>query len=422
MKFNSTRGHAPAIHASHAILGGIAPDGGLYIPQEFPQFNPDDFAVDISLPDLAAQLFAPFFAGDALAAQIHEICQDAFDFEVPLQFVSKDLEVLELFHGPTAAFKDFGARFMAACIKRMRLPRPLHILVATSGDTGGAVGCAFEQNANAHVTILYPKGRVSPFQEHQLTCWGDNVRALEIAGDFDDCQRMVKAAFADDGLRTKHNLGSANSINIARLLPQMSYYAHTALAHFKRTGDLANFVIPTGNMGNSMAALWARACGLPIGRIVFAINANRTLFDFFTTGKMLPQSSIATLANAMDVGNPSNFERYTQLNPLSAANTECHMVSDKQIKTRIHEDFVSYDQIWCPHTACAAQSWRELTPQIRHQHWILVATAHPYKFREVVEPIIDEPIAAPPAMQDILHRPTNKKAIKAHLSELAANL
>jgi threonine synthase len=277
MKFVSTRGNSPHLNASDAILAGIADDGGLFVPEQFPRFDLDDFAQDDDLPDLATRLFAPFFAGDPLESALSDICQAAFDFPAPVQFVSDDLDVMELFHGPTAAFKDFGARFMAQCIDRMQLEQPQTILVATSGDTGGAVGCAFEKSSNARVVILYPKGRVSPFQEHQLTCWGNNVLALEVRGDFDDCQRLVKQAFADETLSKAHHLGSANSINIARILPQMSYYAHAARAHFHRTGEAANFVIPTGNMGNGMACLWARKCGLPIGKIVFAINANRSL-------------------------------------------------------------------------------------------------------------------------------------------------
>jgi len=422
MKFVSTRGSSPEINASQAILDGIAPDGGLYVPAHFPQFAPQDFPKDLPLPELAARLFAPFFAGDPLADALPDICQAAFDFPAPVKFVSNDLEVLELFHGPTAAFKDFGARFMAHCIAHMKLDHVQTILVATSGDTGGAVGCAFENNPNARVVILYPKGRVSPFQEHQLTCWGNNVTSLEIHGDFDHCQALVKQAFSDKKRTDKFHLGSANSINIARLLPQMSYYAHTALAHFRRSGKPANFVIPTGNMGNGMACLWARECGLPIGRVVFAINANRALFDFYTTGKLTPQPSVPTLANAMDVGNPSNFERYEQLNPLKAENTECHMISDAQIKKRIAEDFVSYNQTWCPHTACAAAAWRELGPLTRHEHWILVATAHPYKFREVVEPLIGEKIAPPTAMQSILHRPSVKTKIRPNVSALVKEI
>lgn len=422
MKFISTKGSSPPLGASEAILAGIAPDNGLYVPQEFPQFHAEEFSHCEQLADFASVLLLKFFVGDPLEQQIPAICAAAFNFPAPLQTITSSLDVLELFHGPTAAFKDFGARFMAECLNQLPTTKKHTILVATSGDTGGAVGCAFENNPHAKVVILYPEGRVSSFQEHQLTCWGSNVKSLEVNGDFDDCQRLVKQAFADPNRTQKHNLGSANSINIARLLPQMSYVAFHAQRHFERTGTLANFVIPTGNMGNGIACLWARACGFPIGRVVFAINANRVLFDFFVTGKLTPRPSISTLANAMDVGNPSNFERFADLNPLTAKNTQCQMISDQQIKTRIANDFTSYDQIWCPHTACAATAWRSLSPAVKRQHWILVATAHPYKFREIVEPLIGQTIAPPTAMQAILHRPTHKTTIEANLPALFAEL
>jgi len=420
MKFISTRSSAPAVSASIAIRAGLAPDGGLYIPETFPQFAPNDFAGVHGLPDIASVLLAPFFAGDPLADHLVNICASAFDFPVPVQAVADKLSVLELFHGPTAAFKDFGARFLANCTDAMEDQAAKQtILVATSGDTGGAVGCAFADSSNARVVILYPRGRVSPFQEQQLTCWGDNVTALEVDGDFDACQDLVKQAFAP---QTAKHLGSANSINIARLLPQMSYYAQSALAHFTATGEPANFVIPTGNMGNGMACLWARACGLPIGQVVFASNANRTLFDFFAEGVLRENTSIPTLANAMDVGNPSNFERYGKLLPSQTANTACYMTRDPQIEHRIRQDHFNYGQTWCPHTACAAESWQQLPLSQRDQHWFLVATAHPYKFREVVEPLITQPILAAPALQEILNLPSQKTQIAAQLSALLAHI
>ncbi|VAV89975.1 Threonine synthase [hydrothermal vent metagenome] len=423
MKFISTKQNSPAVSASDAILQGVAPDGGLYVPQSFPHFAADDFADAATLPALASILFAPFFAGDRLATELPKICQAAFNFPAPTRHVTKNLDVLELFHGPTAAFKDFGARFMAQCIEFMSLSdEKLTILVATSGDTGGAVGCAYEQAKTARVVILYPKGRVSPFQQHQLTCWGDNVTALEVDGDFDDCQRLVKQAFADDKLNHACRLGSANSINIARLLPQMSYYAFTALAHFKRTGNLANFIIPTGNMGNGMACLWAKTCGLPIGDIIFATNANRALSTFFATGELLPHPSVSTLANAMDVGNPSNLERYRWQNPQADNAIRCQKVSDGEISTRIRDDYKFLGQTWCPHTAIAAQIWQQLPAQDKAQHWYIVSTAHPYKFREVVEPLIKTSIAPPAAMQDILQRKSIKTAIPAEMSALRREL
>jgi len=422
MKYVSTRENAPAISVSQAILDGIAKDGGLYVPKSFPQFSQDDFAKCHTLAEIAAQLLRPFFAEDALLKKLPEICEQAFDFEVPNTPVTTGLSLLELFHGPTGAFKDFGARFLGQCISRMDLAQAKTILVATSGDTGGAVGCAFEQNPNAKVVILYPRGRVSEFQQHQLTCWGDNVVALEVRGDFDDCQRLVKQAFADEEVRDRHNLGSANSINIARLLPQMSYYAASALTAFRASGELANFIIPSGNMGNGMAALWARSCGLPIGHIHFACNANETLYDFFSSGDFSARPSIATIANAMDVGNPSNFERFCALTTEQIQQVDCKTFSDNQIRQEIKTGFSEFGKTWCPHTACAALSWRELPVNLRQKHWTLVATADPYKFKDVIEPLLNQSIAPPANLQNIFKRPSSFTTIEPKLSALAAAL
>ncbi|HET7843138.1 MAG TPA: pyridoxal-phosphate dependent enzyme, partial [Xanthomonadales bacterium] len=258
MRFLSTRGHAPAATLSEAIAAGLAPDGGLYVPEALPRF---DDARGATLADTAIGLLAPFFAGDALAPHLEALCAHAFAFEAPLvPLAGEDASVLELFHGPTAAFKDYGARFLAAALSRLNAgaSRPLTILVATSGDTGSAVGAAFHGLPNVRVAILYPDGRVSPRQAHQLGCFGDNVRAFRVAGSFDDCQRMAKAAFADAALRADVPLTSANSISLGRLLPQMAYYAHAALA-----GEAPlPFVVPTGNLGNAFAAILARALGV----------------------------------------------------------------------------------------------------------------------------------------------------------------
>lgn len=423
MKYISTKGNSPAVCTSTAIAQGAAPDGGLYVPESFPQFSISDFDNLNTLPDLAARLFAPFFEGDLLADDLADIARDSLDIDVPLVPVAPHLKVLELFHGPTGAFKDFGARFLAACMARINKNKPRQtVLVATSGDTGGAVGSAFAHSKTARAVILYPKGRVSPFQKHQLTCWGDNVLSLEVDGDFDDCQRMVKAAMRDEGYREQFNLTSANSINIARLLPQISYYVWTSLIIRRQTDKSAGFIIPTGNMGNAVACLWARSCGLPIGKVVMAINANRTLFDFFTTGKLTPRSSIPTLASAMDVGDPSNFERYSALDPLRAENTDVYMVSDDEIRHRIREDHDNFGQIWCPHTAVAAESWWEISQNDRLHDWTIVATAHPYKFKEIVEPLIGVPVPRPPAFANIMQLESHYLSIKPKLDALIAQL
>ncbi len=269
LRYHSTRGASPTVGISGAIAAGLAPDGGLYVPEALPSIGPESFDPHGTLADTATTLLAPFFAGDQLADALPAICAEAFTFEAPLRALPAHPHtlMLELFHGPTSAFKDFGARFLAACLRRLPRAdtRPLTILVATSGDTGAAVAAAFHRQPNIRVVILYPDGLVSPRQAHQLGCFGDNVQALRVAGHFDDCQRMVKAALSDATLQAQVPLSSANSISLGRLLPQMSYYAHTALHWRREHSTPLNFIVPTGNLGNAMACLWAREIGLPIG-------------------------------------------------------------------------------------------------------------------------------------------------------------
>lgn len=419
MRFLSTRSRAPAATLGNAIRAGAAPDGGLYVPESFPVA----VDADLPLPDFAARMLAPFFAGDALAEELPAICAEAFDFPAPL--VTPDsarpgLKALELFHGPTGAFKDFGARFLMACFDRLGDPaRPLTVLAATSGDTGGAVGCAAEGRAAVGAVILYPKGRVSAFQERQLCCWDDPVRALEVEGDFDDCQRLVKAAFADPALTVAHRLTSANSINIARLLPQAAYLAHAASRVFRETGVAPGLIIPSGNLGHGVAALYAKAMGFPIGPLVLGTNANRTLADWYASGAYEPRASVATIANAMDVGAPSNFERLAALPP-ERRELRVELVTDDAIRARIQSEYAASGYVWCPHSAVAAEVHARLADDGRP--WIAAATAHPYKFADIVEPLIGAKIAPPPALAAILDRPVSKQSIPARLDALAAAL
>jgi threonine synthase len=368
--------------------------------------------------------------GDAIAPQIGDIVREAFDFPAPLVPVNADgtLSVLELFHGPTAAFKDFGARFLAASLARIRgkSEKPLNILVATSGDTGGAVAAAFHRRPGIVVSVLFPKGLVSPTQERQLTCWGDNVLSYRVAGTFDDCQRMVKEAFVDAGLRSRFELSSANSINLGRLLPQAVYYAATSLAVYRANGVAPNFIIPSGNLGNSVACVWARRVGLPIGRIVLAHNANRSVPDFLQSGSWQPRASVTTLASAMDVGSPSNLERLRALFPdieqLRGAVTALS-VSDEQIRQRIAADFRDYGKSWCPHTATAAEAYTKLAPEERAgQRWVLVSTAHPAKFLEIVQPLISRRIEMPESLAKLFSRPVSCADLEPTLAALGGAL
>jgi len=427
MRFVSTRDAAHGSSLSEALRRGLAPDGGLYVPERFPQLSADDFAGAAELAAVAPRLLAPFFAGDPLADDLAAIVHEAFDFPVPLVplAASGDAAVLELFHGPTAAFKDFGARFLAACLARLQRDarRTLTILVATSGDTGGAVAAAFHGRPGVEVVVLFPRGLVSPRQELQLTCWGGNVRSLSVAGTFDDCQRLVKAAFADRALAARRELSSANSINVGRLLPQACYYAQASLATWRRTGQAANFIVPSGNLGNVLACVWARRVGLPIGAIVLAFNANRTVPDYLASGTWQPRASVATLASAMDVGNPSNMERLRQLYPawreLAAAVTAV-TVSDDEIRARIRGDYARLGQTWCPHTATAAEAYARLAAADRAAGpWVLVATAHPAKFPETVEPLIGATVPVPPALARLLTLPRHATEIPATLGALA---
>jgi threonine synthase len=333
------------------------------------------------------------------------------------------LHALELFHGPTGAFKDFGARFLMACFDRIgRSGEPLTVLVATSGDTGGAVGCAAEGRRSVRAVILFPEGRVSPFQERQLTCWHDPVRALEVVGDFDDCQRLVKTAFADAELAREQRLTSANSINFGRLLPQIAYVAQATMKVFERTGVKPGFIMPTGNLGHGFAVLLARAMGVPVGPVVLATNANRTLKDWHASDRYEPRASIATIANAMDVGNPSNFERLIAL-PEELRQVSVELVDDEQIKARIKADYDASGYVWCPHSATAAEAYARLYERERsNRPWIVAATAHPYKFRETVEPLIGREVEPTPALASILGRNTRKTEIAPNLDALARAL
>ncbi len=430
MNFISTRNHAPAATLSQAIAAGLAPDGGLYVPAQMPPAR--DLHAGASLAETAASLLQPFFAGDALEGELTAICHEAFDFPAPLLPLATSADhVLELFHGPTAAFKDFGARFLAASLSRLRRgnDKPLTILVATSGDTGAAVAAAFHRQPGLQVVVLYPDGRVSPRQAHQLGCLGDNIRALRVAGSFDDCQAMVKQALNDADLQARRPLSSANSISLGRLLPQMSYYAHAALQHRAEHGKPLNFVIPTGNLGNAMAAVLARQLGVPLGRIVLATNANHVLPDYFAGQEYLPQPSVATLANAMDVGAPSNFERLRWLYHGNDASLRAAFVSqavdDNTIRSTIRSRFGRFGEVFCPHTATAVHVLEQLRASgdaAADEDWAVAATAHPAKFEAVVEPLIGREVPVPAALAELLRRPAKAEPCAPVYAALRAAL
>lgn len=430
MHYRSTRG-GDLVCIEQAIMSGTAPDGGLYVPRALPELSIETFAGVHDFPLIAERLLEPFMAGSTLAAGLSGICRESLNFPVPTRQVESGLAVLELFHGPTAAFKDVGARFLAAAMSRIiqggqYAQPPVTIIVATSGDTGGAVAAAFHRRPGIRVLILFPDGRVSPRQQHQLTCWGANIVSLAVRGEFDDCQRLAKEAFADTTLRHRHNLCSANSINVGRLLPQAAYYAKASLEHLRRTGQAPSFIIPTGNLGNGFACVWAKHMGLPIDRIILATNANTTVADFLATGQWLPRSSMATLASAMDVGNPSNMERMRDLvgGPDEMRDEVTAIpVSDDEIRTAIREEYRRHRLPWCPHTATGLHVYRHLPEhERRDRHWIVVATAHPAKFDTIVEPLLGTTLEPPAELARLLELPTSFSTIPPDLGEVAARL
>lgn len=426
MKFISTRGGVDPTPLDVALAAGLAPDGGLYVPESVPTSAMD--RAGTTLAHTAQKLLEPYFGESRLREALPVICEEAFDFPAALQpLASGNAFALELFHGPTAAFKDYAARFLAGSLARLRDPAsaPTTILVATSGDTGAAVGAAFHRRPGFNVVILYPHGRVSPRQAHGLECFGDNVRTFRVDGSFDDCQRMVKQALGDESLRAHVALSSANSISLGRLLPQMAYYAHNALAFHESHGEKLNFIVPTGNLGNAVACWLARRMGLPIGDIVLGSNANDVLPRYFGGDEYAPRSSIATLANAMDVGAPSNFERLRWWHSDDAglrAAMRAFSVDDEAIRGTIREAPQRHGVIACPHTAVGLRVLERLREAGDTKPWAVAATAHPAKFESIVEPLVGHAVEPPPALAAWLACAAKGESLAADYAALRAQL
>ena len=427
MKFHSTRGNAGSVSSETQCSPGLLRTVDYLFPYIFPKFSIADFDQCTTYADVAKVMLAPFFAGDSvLSAALPSICEQTFDFPIPLTEVPNRPSdfILELYHGPTSAFKDVGARFLAACLeaiaKSESTPKKRTVIVATSGDTGGAVAGAFFGKALIDVVILYPKGRISPRQEKQLCAWGGNIRAFAVTGSFDDCQKMAKEALLDPSAPTEFL--SANSINLGRILPQMIYYAQTALTIARNNPEAssAGFIIPSGNLGNSLACVWAKQMGLPIGSIELALNANRGVVDFLKTGVFHSHPSIATLANAMDVSVPSNLERMRNLKPdVADLNRVVHAetVSDDEIRNEIRISELEWGQVMCPHTAVAAVVRKRIEKSsLAKNTWVLVATAHPAKFESIVEPLVHHAVAVPYSLAQILAKPFVEQTIAARYS------
>ena len=418
IEYVSTRNkNGNSISVSEAMLKGLAPDGGLFVPSSLPPIDPD-YTIHEGLSKAMYYALKPFFKKDELEEELLSICRDAFSFPLPFHESRDKGLYMELIYGPTSAFKDFGARFLACVMERLLKKRgeKKTILVATSGDTGGAVAAAFYKRENLSVKVLFPKGRVALRQRAQLTSWGENISSYEVEGSFDDCQRMVKEAFMDE--KYSSHLSSSNSINIGRLLPQMAYYAYASVYFYEKYGVKPIFIVPSGNVGNVTGAYWAKEMGYPIERIVLALNANRTILDYLETAEYKPRDSIMTLATAMDVGAPSNMERLFDLYHTFTKfkeNVTAYSVSDDEIRRTIKEVYDDEGYIICPHTACGERVRRDY---FASSPSIVVETAHPAKFNLIVEPLIGKTVPIPQKLYELMKKDSYAKNIRADYKEL----
>jgi threonine synthase len=439
MRFVATRGGEPASFTT-ALFEGLAPDGGLYLPETIEPWSADELArlPRRTLTEIGLRAMRPFTRGTVDPATLEAVVVDALNFPIPLVEVEPNVFALELFHGPTLAFKDVGARVMARLMASLhRGDDPLTVLVATSGDTGSAVAHAFHRVPNTRVVILYPDGRVSPTQEAQLTMFNGergNVRAYAVAGSFDDCHRLTREVFGDADLRRRMRLTSANSVNIGRLLPQSVYYFHAyAQLHALAAQDSSSvaqgfspanviFSTPSGNFGNLTAGLLAKRAGLPIERFVAATNINDVVPAYLETGRYEPRPSVTTLSNAMDVGHPSNFERMRwlyggDLEAMRRDITGCRFTDD-DVRETIKRVYEERGYLLDPHGAIAYRGLKALDGP----GGIFLATAHPAKFAEIVEPIIGRAIEKPAPLAQALSQPQHIIRIRATLDRLLGML
>lgn len=415
MKYYSTNRKAADATLEEAVVKGLASDRGLFMPREIKPLPREfyDHMELLSFQEIAYKVADAFFGEDIPADTLKQIVYDTLSFDVPLVRVTDRIFSLELFHGPTLAFKDVGARFMARLLGyfiRKEGKKQVNVLVATSGDTGSAVANGFLGVEGIHVYVLYPKGKVSEIQEKQFTTLGQNITALEVDGTFDDCQALVKSAFMDKELNEHLLLTSANSINVARFLPQAFYYFY-AYAQWKRmAGDSSLvFCVPSGNFGNITAGLFGKRMGLPAARFIAANNRNDIFFQYLRTGVYSPRPSVATIANAMDVGDPSNFARVVDLyggkgldgasdaHAAIAADISGATYTDEQIAGTVQRIWKEYHYLLDPHGACG---FRALEEGLRDgETGIFLETAHPAKFKDTVEKIIGEPVEIPAKLQ-----------------------
>ncbi|WP_207431022.1 threonine synthase [Sabulibacter ruber] len=412
MKYYSTNDSTAEMSFKEAVIKGLPQDKGLFFPKEIPTLPAEFFQQlpSLSLPEIAFEVLQPFVTPDLTPEALRQICDEVFTFPIPLVEVEKDIYALELFHGPTCAFKDVGARFMSRCLQTFAEPgRPVTVLVATSGDTGSAVANGFLGLDNIDVVVLYPENGVSHIQEMQFTTLGQNISAVAVEGTFDDCQALVKQAFSDEELNQHRNLSSANSINVARWLPQMVYYFH-AWGQWKKLDPEAEQVtisVPSGNFGNLAAGLMARQMGLPVTYFVAATNLNRIVPDYLETGVYSPAPSVCTIANAMDVGNPNNFPRIQELfqNNLFALKkvVKGFWADDDEIRGTIQLVHQASGYMMDPHGAIGYLSLRQLLPELKTPG-IFLETAHPAKFKKSMEDVLGQEVLLPEQLQVFLNK------------------
>ena len=421
MKFISTNKISPEVSLKEAVMQGMPEDKGLFMPKSIP-ILPESFYREIRPESwkMICENVAGVFLGDDIPRDVlKNVVSEALNFEATLVKISEAVYCLELFHGPTQAFKDFGARFMARLMEYFRKDddKDLHILVATSGDTGSAVGHGFLGVKGVKVLILYPKGKVSLIQEKQLTTLGGNITALEVEGTFDDCQRLVKEAFADTDLRNQVAMTSANSINFARLLPQVFYYIH-AFTQLEDRGIPMVFSVPSGNFGNLVAGLLAERIGLPVEHFVAATNINDVVPEYLETGVFRPRPSVQTISNSMDVGNPSNFGRIQALFNSDKEWMQKEIYGthfpDEETRKAIVEVYQNHGYIMDTHGAVGYLGLKEYTKTLSHPvNGIFLGTAHPAKFLDEVQPLVEETIQLPESLREAMDKPKESVELAA---------
>jgi len=425
MNYYSLNQQSPIVSFKDAAIQGQAPDKGLYFPEKLPRVNETLIKNIESIADvnIAFEVMKPYVAGSIDDENLYRIVKETISFPIPLNNINDQIASLELFHGPTLAFKDVGARFMSRCLGYFlrNEDREVTVLVATSGDTGGAVANGFYNVENVNVVILYPKGRVSPVQEKQLTTLGNNITALEVDGSFDDCQRMVKQAFADKEINEQKFLTSANSINVARWLPQQIYY-FLAYKQWKEKSISPVVCVPSGNFGNICAGMLAKVTGLPLGHFIAACNVNDIVSHYLQTQELVPKQTTPTLSNAMDVGNPSNFiriiELYNKQFPELKKNLSAYTITDAETLATIKIVAEKYQYTLEPHGAVAYLALERYLENHSTERGFILETAHPVKFPDAVKEATGKDVEVPAVLEEMMHRPKKSILMKPEFEAL----